>query len=59
MEKKFGEKIKYIPIKPKKSFFKGVLSRSSYFKDLVDTKETISDMMEYMESRNIWGRYGF
>tara|TARA_Y100000588_G_scaffold286870_1_gene304862 strand:- start:147 stop:935 length:789 start_codon:yes stop_codon:yes gene_type:complete len=59
MEKKFGEKIKYIPIKPKKSFLKGVLSRSSYFKDLVDTKETISDMMEYMESRNIWGRYGF
>ena len=59
MEKKFGEKIKYIPIKPKKSFLKGVLSRSSYFKDLVDTKETISDMMEYMESRNIWGIYGF
>ena len=59
MEKKFGEKIKYIPIKPKKSFLKGVLSRSSYFKDLVDTKETISDMMEYMESRNMWGRYGF
>ena len=59
MVKKFGEKIKYIPIKPKKSFLKGVLSRSSYFKDLVDTKETISDMMEYMESRNIWGRYGF
>ena len=59
MEKKFGEKIKYIPIKPKKSFLKGILSRSSYFKDLVDTKETISDMMEYMESRNIWGRYGF
>ena len=59
MEKKFGEKIKYIPIKPKKSFLKGVLSRSSYFKDLVDTKENISDMMEYMESRNIWGRYGF
>ena len=59
MEKKFGKKIKYISIKPKKSFLKGVLSRSSYFKDLVDTKETISDMMEYMESRNIWGRYGF
>ena len=59
MEKKFGEKIKYIPIKPKKSFLKGILSRSFYFKDLVDTKKTISDMMEYMESRNIWGRYGF
>ena len=59
MEKKFGEKIKYIPIKPKKSFLKGVLSRSSYFKDLVDTKKIINDMMTYMESRNIWGRYGF
>ena len=59
MEKKFGEKIKYIPIKPKKSFLRGVLSRSYYSKDLVDTKEIISDMMGYMESRNIWGRYGF
>ena len=59
MEKKFGEKIKYIPIKPKKSFLKGILSKSFYSRDLVDTKKIIHDMMAYMESRNIWGRYGF
>ena len=59
MEKKFGKKIKYIPIKPKKSFLKGVLSKSFYAKDLVDTKKIINDMMSYMESRNIWSRYGF
>ena len=59
MEKKFGEKIKYIPIKPKKSFLKGILSKSFYSRDLVDTKKIINDMMAYMESRNIWGRYGF
>ena len=59
MEKKFGEKIKYIPIKPKKSFLKGILSKSFYAKDLVDTKKIINDMMSHMESRNIWSRYGF
>ena len=59
MEKKFGEKLRYIPIKPKKSFLKGVLSKSFYSRDLVDTKKIINDMMTYMESRNIWGRYGF
>ena len=59
MEKKFGEKLRYIPIKPKRSFLKGVLSKSFYSGDLVDTKKIINDMMTYMESRNIWGRYGF
>ena len=59
MEKKFGEKIKYIPIKPKKSFLQSILSKSFYSKDLVDTKKIINDIMAYMESRNIWGRYGF
>ena len=59
MEKKFGEKLRYVPIKPKKSFLKGILSKSFYSKDLVDTKKIINDMMTYMESRNIWGRYGF
>jgi signal peptide peptidase SppA len=59
MEKKFGEKIKYIPIKPKKSFLKGILPKSFYAKDLVDTKKIINDMMSHMESRNIWSRYGF
>ena len=57
MEKKFGEKLRYVPIKPKKSFLKGILSKSFYSKDLVDTKKIINDMMTYMESRNIWGRY--
>ena len=59
MEKKFGEKLRYIPIKPKKSFLKGILSKSFYSRDLVDTKKIINDMMAYMENRNIWGRYGF
>ena len=59
MEKKFGEKLKYVPIKPKKSFLKGILSKSFYSRDLVDTKKIINDMMTYIESRNIWGRYGF
>ena len=59
MEKKFGEKLRYVPIKPKKSFLKSILSKSFYSKDLVDTKKIINDMMSYMESRNIWGRYGF
>ena len=59
MEKKFGEKLRYVLIKPKKSFLKGILSKSFYSKDLVDTKKIINDMMSYMESRNIWGRYGF
>ena len=59
MEKKFGEKLRYVPIKPKKSFLKGILSKSFYSKDLVDTKKIINDMMTYIESRNIWGRYGF
>ena len=59
MEKKFGEKLRYIPIKPKKSFLKGILSKSFYSRDLVDTKKIINDMMTYMENRNIWGRYGF
>ena len=59
MEKKFGEKLKYVPIKPKKSFLKSILSKSFYSNDLVDTKKIINDMMSYMESRNIWGRYGF
>ena len=59
MEKKFGEKLRYVPIKPKKSFLKGILSKSFYSKDLLDTKKIINDMMSYMESRNIWGRYGF
>ena len=59
MEKKFGEKLRYIPIKPKKSFLKSILSKSFYSRDLVDTKKIINDMMSYMESRNIWGRYGF
>ena len=59
MEKKFGEKLRYVPIKPKKSFLKGILSKSFYSKDLLDTKKIINDMMTYMESRNIWGRYGF
>ena len=54
-----GKKIKYIPIKPKKSFLKGIVSKSFYSRDLVDTKKIINDMMGYMESRNIWGRYGF
>ena len=35
------------------------LAKSIYSKDLVDTKKIINDMMTYMESRNIWGRYGF
>ena len=59
MEKKFGERLKYVPIKPKKSFLKGSLSKSFYSRDLVDTKKIINDMMTYIESRNIWGRYGF
>ena len=59
MEKKFGKKLRYVPIKPKKSFLKSFLSKSFYSKDLVDTKKIINDMMSYMESRNIWGRYGF
>ena len=59
MEKKFGEKLRYVPIKPKKSILKGILSKSFYSKDLLDTKKIINDMMTYMESRNIWGRYGF
>jgi len=59
MEKKFGERLKYVPIKPKKSFLKGILSKSFYSRDLVDTKKIINDMMTYIESRNIWGRYGF
>jgi len=59
MEKKFGKKIKYLPIKPKKSFLKGVFSKSLSSEDLVDTKKIINDMIAYMESRNIWGRYGF
>jgi len=59
MEKKFGEKLKYIPIKPKKSFLKGVLSKSFYSRDLVNTNKIINDMMAYIENRNIWGRYGF
>ena len=59
MEKKFGEKLRYVLIKPKKSFLKGILSKSFYSKDLLDTKKIINDMMTYMESRNIWGRYGF
>ena len=59
MEKKFGEKLRYVSIKPKKSFLKGILSKSFYSKDLLDTKKIINDMMTYMESRNIWGRYGF
>ena len=29
-----------------------------HYKSL-DTKKIINDMMSYMESRNIWGRYGF
>ena len=59
MEKKFGEKLRYISIKPKKSFLKSILSKSFYSRDLVDTKKIINDMMTYMENRNIWGRYGF
>ena len=59
MEKKFGEKIRYITIKPKKSFLKGVLSKSFYSRDLLDTKKIINDTIAYIESRNIWGRYGF
>jgi len=59
MEKKFGEKLRYIPIKPKKSFLKSILSKSFYSRDLVDTKKIINDMMSYIENRNIWGRYGF
>ena len=59
MEKKFGKKVKYLPIKPKKSFIKSIFSKTSYSKDLVDTKKIINDMIVYMESRNIWGRYGF
>ena len=59
MERKFGKKVKYILIKPKKSFLKSIFSKSFYSKDLVDTKKIISDIMTYMESRNIWGRYGF
>ena len=59
MEKKFGEKLRYVSIKPKKSFLKGILSKSFYSKDLLDTKKIINDMMTYIESRNIWGRYGF
>ena len=59
MEKKFGKKLKYLVIKPKKSFLKGILSKSFYAKDLVDTKKIINDMMSHMESRNIWSRYGF
>ena len=59
MEKKFGKKVKYLLIKPKKSFIKSIFSKTSYSKDLVDTKKIINDMIVYMESRNIWGRYGF
>ena len=59
MEKKFGEKIRYIIIKPKKSFLKGILSKSFYSRDLLDTKKIINDTIAYIESRNIWGRYGF
>ena len=59
MEKKFGEKLRYVSIKPKKSLLKGILSKSFYSKDLLDTKKIINDMMTYMESRNIWGSYGF
>ena len=59
MEKKFGEKLRYVLIKPKKTFLKSIFSKSFYSKDLVDTKKIINDMMTYMESRNIWGRYGF
>ena len=59
MEKKFGEKIRYIIIKPKESFLKGILSKSFYSRDLLDTKKIINDTIAYIESRNIWGRYGF
>ena len=59
MEKKFGEKLRYIIIKPKKSFLKGVLSKSFFSRDLVDTKKVMNDMITYIESKNIWGRYGF
>ena len=59
MEEKFGKKIKFITIKPKKSFIKSIFSKSYYTKDLVDTKKFINDIMSYMESRNIWSRYGF
>ena len=59
MEKKFGKKLKYLVIKPKKSFVKSILSKSFFSKEVVDTKKIISDIIAYMESRNIWGRYGF
>ena len=59
MEKKFGKKLKYLVIKPKKSFVKSILSKSFFSKEFVDTKKIISDIIAYMESRNIWGRYGF
>ena len=59
METKFGEKLRYVLIKPKKTFLKSIFSKSFYSKDLVDTKKIINHMMTYMESRNIWGRYGF
>ena len=59
MEKKFGKKLKYLVIKPKKSFVKSILSKSFFSKEFLDTKKIISDIIAYMESRNIWGRYGF
>ena len=59
IERKFGNNIKYIFIKPKKSFLKSIFSKSYYSKDLVDTKKIINDIMTYMESRDIWRRYGF
>ena len=59
MKNKFGEKIKYVTIKPKKSFLKSIFSKSFYSKDLVGTKKIINDIITYMESKNIWGRYGF
>ena len=59
MENKFGKKLKYLVIKPKKSFVKSILSKSFFSKEFVDTKKIISDIIAYMESRNIWGRYGF
>ena len=35
------------------------ISKSFYSRDLLDTKKIINDTIAYIESRNIWGRYGF
>ena len=59
MEKKFGEKIKYNLIQPKKTFLKNIFSKSTNRKNIFDQNNMIEEIFFYLESRNIWSRYGF